>query len=461
LKGSIDMVARGLAGARGLRAVSCLAGALLLCLAVPAALPALGPRGQDDVQLRVVVGGEGTITATVGSTSEQCNVDEGDDPFCDFFYPEGSSVALAATPDAGKTFAGWSAVECPGMGACTLTLDADEISIVGRFGPFRLIVSTDEVTVARSAPGRSCGSVSPCTALYDTPTDLVLTATPTTAGDPVEWDSGSWCEPEDGDFDATTCSLRMDFDPTYVSVGSPDASFVDPIFFDAGVTVKVGLEGTGTGEVSGPDVSCPDDCVSEAARYATTVTLVAEPGAGSHFVRWRGAGSCTTSPTCDVRAGSFTSVRAVIDRDGQPSPPPSPPPPPPPPPGTPPPPPGTPPPPPGTPPPPPPPGTPAAHQRAQVAASLTSVAVQHDAKGRVVVVAFTVGSPGEAVVRLVRPPDELTRGRWPIAAAGARTLRLRVPAKLEGGPAWVVLSALTPTLRVRQLARQIQLPARS
>src|SRR5262245_52948292 len=253
------MVGRGVGGTRRLRAVSCLAGALLLCLAVPAAVPALGARGQDDVQLRVVVGGAGTITATVGTASEKCDVDEGDDPFCDFFYPEGSSVTLTAAPDTGKTFAGWSAFECPGTGPCTLTLDADEISIVGRFGPFRLIVSTDAVTVARSAPGRSCGSLSPCTALYDTPVDLVLRATPTTAGAPVEWDSGSWCEPEDDDFTSTTCSLRMDFDPTYVAVGSPDARFVDPIFFDAGVTVKVGLEGNGTGEVSGPDVACPDD----------------------------------------------------------------------------------------------------------------------------------------------------------------------------------------------------------
>jgi hypothetical protein len=85
--------------------------------------------------------------------------------------------------------------------------------------------------------------------------------------------------------------------------------------------------------------------------------------------------------------------------------------------------------------------------------------VEHDAKGRVVVVSLTVASPGEAVVRLVRPPSELTRGRWPVAAAGARTLRLRVPAKVEAGQAWVVVSVLNPTLRVRQLARQIRLPA--
>jgi hypothetical protein len=440
------MSGRGVVGARTVWAVSCLGAGLLLCLLLPGTLPAVSRRALDDVQLRVVVGGQGTITAAVGANSETCEIEEGDDPYCDFFYAQGSSVTLTAAPASGKTFAGWSAVECPGTGACTLTLDADEITIVGRFGPFRLIVETDDVTVSRSAPGRSCGSLTPCTALYDTPTDVVLTATPATAGADVEWDSGSWCEPEDGDFDATTCSLRMDFDPTYVAVGSPDAAFVDPIFFDAGVTVKVGLEGTGTGGVTGADVSCPDACVSDTVRYGTTITLVAEPASGSHFVRWRGAGACSTNASCDLRAGSYTSVRAVFDKDGTTSPPPPPPPPPP-----------------GTPPPPPPPpdepGTPAARQRAQVAAGLGAVAVHRDARGRVVTVSLTVGAPGEAVVRLVRPPDELARGRWAVAEAGARTLRLRVPAKVAAGPTWVVVSALSAPLRVRQLSRQIRLPA--
>lgn len=438
------------AGARSVRAVSCLAAGLLLCLLVPGALPAGARRAADDVQLRVVVGGQGTITAAVGSNTETCEIEEGDDPYCDFFYAEGSSVTLTAAPAAGKTFVGWSAVECPGTGACTLTLDADEISIVGRFGPFRLIVETDDVTVTRSSPGRSCGSLTPCTALYDTPTDLVLTATPATAGADVEWDSGSWCEPEDDDFKSTTCSLRMDFDPTYVAVGSPDAAFLDPIFFDAGVTVKVGLEGTGTGEVTGADVSCPDECVSDTVRYGTTITLVAAPADGSHFVRWRGAGTCTTSPSCDLRAGSSTSVRAVFDRNGTTSPPPPPTPPPPPP-------------PPGSPPPPPPPpdepGKPAARQRAQVAATLNAVAVHRDAKGRVLAVSLTAGAPGEAVVRLVRPPDELERARFVVAAAGARTLRVHVPAKVAGGQTWVVVSVLSPPLRVRQVSRQIRLPS--
>jgi hypothetical protein len=205
--------------------------------------------------------------------------------------------------------------------------------------------------------------------------------------------------------------------------------------------------------VSGAGLSCPDDCVGDGVRYGTTITLVAEPAAGSHFVRWRGAGSCSTSLSCDLRAGSFTSVRAVIDKDGSASPPPAPPPPPPP--GAPPP----PPPPPGTPPPPPAPGTPAARQRAQVSATLTAVAVRNDGKGRVIVVSMTIASPGEVVVRLVRPPSELTRGRWPVALEGSHTLRLRVPAKVSAGSAWVVVSALGPPLRVRQLSREIRLPA--
>jgi hypothetical protein len=84
--------------------------------------------------------------------------------------------------------------------------------------------------------------------------------------------------------------------------------------------------------------------------------------------------------------------------------------------------------------------------------------VARDATGRTVVVSIVVGAPAEAIVRLVRPPQELARGRWP-AAAGARTLRLRVPQRVTAGSTWVVVTARDRTGRVRQLSRQIVLPA--
>jgi hypothetical protein len=75
-----------------------------------------------------------------------------------------------------------------------------------------------------------------------------------------------------------------------------------------------------------------------------------------------------------------------------------------------------------------------------------------------VVVSLVVGAPGEAIVRLVRPPEELARGRYPMATA-TRTLRLHVPARVTPGPTWVVVTARDRTGRVRQVSRQIRLPA--
>ena len=87
---------------------------------------------------------------------------------------------------------------------CTVTLD-DSLTVVARFGPFRLIVYTDAATVTRSQQGRSCGGIDPCTALYDDPTEVVLTASPDTAGQQVEWTPSSWCEPEGGEPRSPVC----------------------------------------------------------------------------------------------------------------------------------------------------------------------------------------------------------------------------------------------------------------
>jgi hypothetical protein len=78
--------------------------------------------------------------------------------------------------------------------------------------------------------------------------------------------------------------------------------------------------------------------------------------------------------------------------------------------------------------------------------------------GRAVVARLVAGSPGEAIVRLIRERHELVRGRYPIAA-GASTLRLAVPHRVAPGGAWLVVTARDRARHVRQLSRRLLLPA--
>lgn len=216
--------------------------ALALLLVVPGGRALSAPSAAlDDVLLTIVVAGRGTVTVTAGST-QTCDVQaDPESPVCELTYPRGTSVTLTAAAASGRTFAGWSAYECPGTRPCTLTLD-DSVSIVPRFAPFRLVVlSEGDGTVARAPAGAACQGEDPCTATYAPGTEVVLTATPSSGG-AVEWGLDSWCEPENSDFSNPVCRATIDFDPVYVGVGLGD-EFPPSVPFFVEVTAKVTLEG--------------------------------------------------------------------------------------------------------------------------------------------------------------------------------------------------------------------------
>lgn len=66
--------------------------------------------------------------------------------------------------------------------------------------------------------------------------------------------------------------------------------------------------GTGTVKSSDGGIDCGADCIQRYAK-STTVSLLATPGSGSTFVRWRGACS-GTAPTCSLPMSNFRNVMA-------------------------------------------------------------------------------------------------------------------------------------------------------
>jgi hypothetical protein len=62
-------------------------------------------------------------------------------------------------------------------------------------------------------------------------------------------------------------------------------------------TLTLGLQGLGTGTVTGPGISCPGDC-TETYTDGQQITLAASPSAGSNFGGWGGA--CSGSGGCQL-----------------------------------------------------------------------------------------------------------------------------------------------------------------
>ena len=139
--------------------------------------------------------------------------------------------------------------------------------------------------------GISCGS--DCAESYASGTNVALTASPAAGNLFASW--GGACTGN-----TPTCTVAM------TEVWTVFANFI-PIPPPGTYLLAVSKDGSGTGTVTGPGISCGADC-SQTYTGNPTVTLTATTGANSVFEGWFGA--CSGTGTCSIPMTSAKSVAA-------------------------------------------------------------------------------------------------------------------------------------------------------
>ena len=139
-------------------------------------------RSGEAATARLAVERAGTGGGAVSSTTPAGTIACG--TTCDASFDVGTMVTLVATPSAGSLFIGWGRADCPGTGACTLTMTGDTTvtatfalaGTVAELSVTRTGDGTGRVTSTSPAGAIDCGGV--CTAWLPVGTVVTLRATP-------------------------------------------------------------------------------------------------------------------------------------------------------------------------------------------------------------------------------------------------------------------------------------------
>lgn len=220
---------------------------------------------------------------------------------CSTTYTSGTRVALAATPNSGSTFGGWSG-SCSGTSSCSVTMSGTRNVTASFNAPvtpttFVLNVSvggTGSGSVTSNPSGINCGDT--CTSNFNSGTLVTLTATPNSFSTFEGW-SGS-CS------GTTGCVVSMS------AARSATANFstpLVPIVFP--LTVTVGGTGTGTVLSNPAGIQCGSTCVAS-FQLGASVTLSATAANGSQFMGW--GGDCSGTAVCTVSINGARNVSAVF-----------------------------------------------------------------------------------------------------------------------------------------------------
>jgi hypothetical protein len=200
---------------------------------------------------------------------------------CTTVFPNGTAVALTATPDPGSRFAGW-ATDCSGLLECNLNMTATR-NVSATFtlipaGTQALNVSVTGSGSVTSAPmGINCSTS--CSADFNQGTYITLTATPGNGATFTGWEG-----PCSG---TGKCTVTMNAALSVKAAFTTSTSTTQ--------TVSLNIKGSGRIYNSG-SLSCTASCTTTFS-VGSRVTLASTPASGWIFAGWNGlcggTGSCT------------------------------------------------------------------------------------------------------------------------------------------------------------------------
>lgn len=234
--------------------------------------------------LTVQKGGTGAGTVTGGGLD--CGAT------CSTSLPDGTVVALTATPAAGSTFVAWSGCDTVAGATCNVTLGADR-AVTATFAQARYtlnVLKTGAGAGAVAGGGVDCGAA--CSVSYAAGAAVTLTATPAGGSTFAGW---TGCDAVAG----ARCDVTMTADRA-----------VSAAFAPAQRALVVQKAGAGAGVVAGGPIDCGATCSATLADGAA-VTLTATPAAGSTLAGWTGC-DAVTGATCDVTMGADRTVTATF-----------------------------------------------------------------------------------------------------------------------------------------------------
>jgi hypothetical protein len=326
---------------------------------------------------------------------------------CTLTYPAGTTVTLNATGgDDGDgpatTFRRWSDDRCPGAGACTVTVGADDQTVSALFGPQRVsVVITD--TSGTSTVTSSSGTLGACSLSslcgdFDPDVPVTFTAVGTTPKWlPNDSRRGVLCDvPPD-----VTCQVLPTW-PRWISVGfdgqDPQSAFPPEIT----VNFHVGKTGSGAGTIRSGSLNCGGQCTAK-AKFGANETFTATPDNGSRFTGWRAA--CGSAATCRLAVGPVTSITAVFDKaaggvagTGAKNP-----------------------------------GTKPRPGGRAFTARVLGLRVSGHGRRRVISLRLRTNAASTVRARLLRGRRQVASHRWRVRRAGLSVLRMRVPARAHAG----------------------------